>query len=234
MNAAALLLFGLAALAAAAAIAWVGRAYIRHGGRDRARLAMGAGAAALGALGLYAVIGSPAAPGAPYAPRIAAIKARVEAGGPEAVTAQELLAVLNEAARKNPADAEPRIFAGLIQMQSNQLREAARSFESALRRDPANARAALELARISAAMNGPAHQNTQQLMARAALLDPANPVPWIYKGLAAAEEGRRDDAVDAWQGALARFAPEDPRRQMALQMLAEAQKTPREEARPPS
>lgn len=234
MDAAALSLFGLAGLAAAAVIAWVGRAYLRHGGRNRVHLALGAGAAALSAIGIYAVIGSPDAPAAPYAPRIAEIRARVQAGGPEAVAADELLAILNQAAHEDPAAVEPRLLAGLIHLQGNRLRDAARSFEAVLRRDPANARAALELARVSAAMNGPAHQGTQQLFARAALLDPANPLPWIYKGLAATEEGRRDDAIDAWEGALQRFSPEDPRRQMAQQMLNEALKTPREEARSPS
>ena len=234
MDAAALSLFGLAGLAAAAVIAWVGRAYLRHGGRNRLHLALGAGVAAFAALGVYAVIGSPNLPAAPYAPRIADIRERVKTAGPEAVAADELLAVLNQAARENPAAVEPRVLAGLIHLQGNRLREAARSFESALRRDPANARAALELARISAAMNGPAHQGTQQLFARAAMLDPANPLPWIYKGLAATEEGRREDAIAAWEGALQRFGPDDPRRQMAQQMLSEALKTPREEARSPS
>lgn len=234
MSSEALLVYGAAIVVVAAGIAWVSRAYWRSGGRRLGPLAAIAGLAGGAVLGLYVLKGSPDLPAAPYAPRIADIRARVNAGGPEAVAAEELLALLNKASADNPAQSEPRVLAGLIQLQGNDLRGAARSFEAALRRDPNNARAALELARISAAMNGPAHQGTQQLFARAAMLNPDDPVPWIYKGLAATQEGRREDAIAAWKGALQRFGAEDPRRQMAQQMLAAALKSPREEARSPS
>jgi cytochrome c-type biogenesis protein CcmH/NrfG len=145
------------------------------------------------------------------------------------------LALLYAQARRNPLDPRPRAFAGQLLLEMERPQDAARLLEAALRRNPNDAGAALDLARASAAMNGVAHQGAQQLFARAAMLDPANPVPWIYRGLAAQAENRREDAITAWQAALERIGADDPRRQMAQQMLAQAlADPPAQEAKSPS
>lgn len=225
-------LYGFAvAVLAAGAIAWIARAYVRAGGRDRfAQIAWAVGGAA-GVLGLYAAVGSPGSPDQALAGRVAALEARVQARGLEAVTPDELLAVLEHRAHADPDSIEARLYSGLILEEIGRDGDAARAFQAVLRRDGSHARATLELGRISARLNGPTDPATLGLFARAAELAPADPLPWFYQALAASEEGRRSDAIKFWTGAQARFAPEDPRQAMIAQMLADARKLPEAPAR---
>lgn len=230
-----LVLFSAAALLAVAAVAWIGRAYARRGGKRGPVVTIAALALGTAAIGVYALSGDPGVPAAPYAPRMAEIEARIaEAQGFQGLAPMEVLAYLYKQARAAPDAPEPRIQAGMVEAAIGRLPDAARSFESALRRDPDNAFAALELARVTAQLQGPTHRDTLARFDRAAELDPANPIPWIYRGLAATQQGRREDAIAAWRAALERFEENDPRRQMALQMLDRALNTPDTEVRSPS
>ncbi len=220
-------ILSVSALLAAAAIAWVTRAYVRAGGYNRGAQMAGAAGAALAVLGVYMAVGSPSAPDQALAGRVAALEARVQAGGLEAVTPEELLAVLTRRAQADPASIEARLYSGLILEELDRDNEAARAFEAVLRRDGGHPRAMLELGRISARLNGPAHPATLDLFARAAELAPADPLPWFYQGLVASEQGRRLDAIRFWEGAQARFPRDDPRQSMIAQMLADARKLPK-------
>lgn len=148
-------ILGLAALLVAGAIGWVARAYVRAGGRNRAGQILAAGGFALAVLGLYLAVGKPNVPGLPLKARVAALEARVQAGGLDAVTPEELLAVLEARAKADPAAIVPRLYAGLILSGLGRDEEAARAFDAVLRRDPRNARASLELGRVLARINGP-------------------------------------------------------------------------------
>jgi len=234
MSAAAYLVFSLAALAAGAGLAWVGRAFVRAGGRPTRWTLAAALAVGAGSLGVYLFSGQPSLAGAPAAPRLAAIEARLKAEGAERLTRDEALALLYAQARRHPLDPRPRAFAGQLLLEMERPQDAARLLEAALRRNPDDAVAALDLARASAQMNGVAHQGTQALFARAAMLDPQNPVPWIYRGLAAQAENRPQDAAAAWRGVLERVPEDDPRRQMAQQMLGQALGGAQPEAKQPS
>lgn len=218
---------GLASVLVAGAILWVARAYVRAGGRNRGGQILAAGGFALAVLGLYLAVGKPNAPGLPLKARVAALEARVQAGGLEAVTPEELLAVLEARAKADPVATTPRLYAGLILTGLGREEEAARAFDAVLRRDPRNARASLELGRVLAKLNGPNHPATLAQFARAAELAPSDPLPWFYQGLAASAQGQRQEAIRFWEGARARFAPEDPRQAMVSQMLADARKLPR-------
>jgi cytochrome c-type biogenesis protein CcmH len=219
-------ILGLAALLVAGAIGWVARAYVRAGGRNRAGQILAAGGFALAVLGLYLAVGKPNVPGLPLKARVAALEARVQAGGLDAVTPEELLAVLEARAKADPAAIVPRLYAGLILSGLGRDEEAARAFDAVLRRDPRNARASLELGRVLARINGPNDPATLAQFAHAAELAPKDPLPWFYQGLAASAQGQRNEAIRFWQGAQARFAPDDPRQAMVSQMLADARKLP--------
>lgn len=218
--------FGLSALVVAGAIGWVARAFVRAGGRDRAGQTIWAAIGGVAVLGVYAALGAPGAPDLGLEARLSRLEARVQAQGLEAVSPEEVLAVLARRAKADPAAIEPRLYSGLILAGLNRDEEAARAFESVLRRDGRHVRATLELGRVSARLNGPTNARTLAVFARAAQLAPGDPLPWFYQGLAASEQGRRQDAITFWEGAQARFAPEDPRQQMAAEMLAQARKLP--------
>jgi cytochrome c-type biogenesis protein CcmH/NrfG len=57
---------------------------------------------------------------------------------------------------------------------------------------------------------------------RARALAPEDPIPWLYLALGASQEEAYAEAATLWPEALKRLPSEDPRRQMATQMLAEA------------
>lgn len=221
-------LYGVAvAVLVAGAIAWITRAYVRAGGRNRIAQIASAIGGALAVFGLYAGIGSPGAPDQALGGRIAGLEARVQAQGLEAVSPDELLAVLERRARADPDSIEARLYAGLILEELGRDADAARAFQAVLRRDGRHARATIELGRISARLKGPTDPATLGLFARAAELAPADPLPWFYQALAASEQGRHGDAIRFWQGAQARFAPDDPRQAMIAQMLEDARKLPK-------
>jgi cytochrome c-type biogenesis protein CcmH len=210
----------LAALIVAAAAVWVLRAYRRAEGGDKARpwpVFAACGIVGVCALGLYLAIGQPDLPGAPFASRLEALKER----DPTSYTLEEALAILHEASRDHPEDAQPLIFSGNILFDSGRPEEAARAFDAALRRDPRSSEAMLGLGRAMFQIDeGRVSPATLQLFQSAAELSPADPVPWIYQAMAAMQADHAADAQRFWGEALARMAPDDPRRQMAARMSA--------------
>lgn len=210
------LLVAFAAIAAAAAFA-VLLAYRRAGGAH-ARPALAAAALTLLAgAGLYFALGQPNLPGAPYAQRIAALKARPT----DSYTVGEMLARLAAEAREHPSDPRPHLATGAILAQLEQYPEAARAFDAALRRDPANTFAMLNLARALYFMDeGRVGENAQRLFEAVARAEPDDPTAWFYLALAATQEGRDQDARRLWRETLQRLPADDPRRQMARRMIA--------------
>ena len=57
---------------------------------------------------------------------------------------------------------------------------------------------------------------------RAQALTPDDPVPWLYQALGADQDQRYAESAVLWQEVLKRLPSNDPRRQMAQQMIAEA------------
>ncbi|MGE3142658.1 MAG: tetratricopeptide repeat protein [Hyphomonadaceae bacterium] len=218
MEAGGTFLFAILAALAGGVSFWVLREY-RRGGGGRARTAVALAALlSLGALALYIVFGRPDLPDQPYAARIAALKARPL----NSYSADEMVARLNAEARAAPQDARPLVAAGLVLLDLGRNEEAARAFQSALRRDPDSRLAMLSLGRaLVRADQGRVGPQAQALFAQAAAKDPADPTPWLYQALAATQEGRSADARRLWREVLNRLAPDDPRRAMAMQMIAE-------------
>src|SRR5689334_25281875 len=89
-------------------------------------------AVGLAALTAYLIVGKPDLPDAPIDARLQALRQR----DPTTYTPEETLAVLDRAARDNPRDARPHLFAGEILLSLERAEEAARQFDAALRRDP--------------------------------------------------------------------------------------------------
>jgi len=208
-----------ASMAAAAAL-WTLRAVRRAGGDKRQGLRVLIGCAGVGALALviYLVIGRPDVPGAAYAARLEELKQRP----PQTYTADEALAVLAEGARSHPDDARPHLFSGEIFLSSGRPEDAARSFDAALRRDPRSAEALIGLAKSQLAIDGGFTPETLALLEQAGGLTD-DPTPWLYRAMAAMEQGQNAQARRMWGEALSRMDANDPRREMAARFASEAQ-----------
>lgn len=214
----ALIVFAVAALLTTAVAYWALRAYRDAGGRrGRSSIAM-AGVIALAGLVTYLAIGRPELPDAPFAVRMEALKHR----DPRTFSADEALAVLAEAARDNPRDPLPHLYAGQVYLDTGRADQAARSFDAALRREPRLAEAMLGLGRsLVAIAEGNMTPEALATFQQAATLT-NDPAPWIYQAIAAMEANNGAEARRMWGEAYARMGEDDPRREMARRMSREA------------
>lgn len=211
----ALIVLMIAALLCGAAAFWVLRAYRRAGGGARSpRPALAiCGAVALVAVGAYLAIGRPELPGGSFQDRLAALKQRPV----ETYTVDEALAVLSEGARQEPTDPLPHLYAGELLYNQGRLREAAREYDAALRREPRLAEAMLGLARSLVAIEGRVTPEALTLFQESGALT-NDPTPWIYQAMAAMEQNNEQDARRLWGEAYTRMPEDDPRREMARRM----------------
>lgn len=207
--------FLVAAVLCAAAAAWGLRAYRRGDSGARAGPALAVcGVVAAAALGAYILNGRPDLADAPYAERLEALKQR----DPTSYSAEEAIAILAEAARNHPDDPLPHLYTGQVLLQAGSAEAAARAFDAALRRDPGMTDAKLGLARSMVQIDeGRVSDEARTLFEEVSALT-NDPVPWIYRAMAAMQAGRDADAQRFWGEALTRMAPDDPRREMAGRM----------------
>ncbi len=207
----------IAALLCAAAAFWVLRAYRGAGGGARSpRPALAiCGVVALVALGAYLAIGRPELPGGPFHERLLALKQRPVTS----YTVDEALAVLSEGARQDPRSPLPHLYSGELLYSQGRLREAAREYDAALRREPRLAEAMLGLARALWAIEGRMTPEALALFQQAGALT-KDPTPWIYQAMAAMERDDEREARRLWGEAYTRMSPDDPRREMARRMSA--------------
>jgi cytochrome c-type biogenesis protein CcmH/NrfG len=142
---------------------------------------------------------------------------------PTALTANELLAVLDERAKIDKNDARPLIFSGEILTQLGRPDLALPKFQAALARDPKAATAFIGLGRAQVVLNqGRVNKDALVAFQQARALSPDDPIPWLYLALGASQAEAYAEAAKLWPEALKRLSSDDPRRQMANQMLAEA------------
>lgn len=199
-------------LLAAGAAFWTLRAVRRAGGNAATgRLILVVCAAvSVVALGVYVINGRPELPGGAYAERVAALKQRPR----ETYSLDEWLAVLADNSRTNPADPWPHLATGEVLLRSNRPQEAARAFDAALRRDPRSVEALIGVARSIAEIEGRFTPEALAFLEQASsLTDDAR--PWLYRAMAAMEDGRDADARRLWGEAYTRMSADDPRREMA-------------------
>lgn len=199
-------------LLAAGAAFWTLRAVRRAGGNaDTGRLVlMVCAGVSVVALGVYLINGRPELAGGAYAQRIAALKARPL----ESYTMDEWLAVLADEARADPADPWPLLATGEVLLRGRRPEEAARAFDSALRRDPRSVDALIGVARSLALKDGHFTPEALAFLEQASAISD-EPTPWIYRAMAAMEAGNEEQTRQMWREAYSRMSAEDPRREMA-------------------
>lgn len=203
------------ALLCAATAFWVLRAYKRAGGGARSAFGALTACAIVGVLtlGAYLVIGRPELGGFAYAQRLEELKQR----DPTTYTADEALAVLAEAAREDTQDPLPHFYAGQLLLNQARPREAAREFESALRREPRLAEAMVGLGRALVQINGQVTQEALDLFETATTLSD-DPAPWLYLAMHAAEQGDAENLRRYANEAGSRMAADDPRQEMIREL----------------
>jgi len=216
-------LIALAVLSGLAAVLWPLRAYVgASGGAKRSGALVTAAACVAVALGVYVATGKPGMADNPFAARIAALEETAKTA-PQELDQQQMLAILSERARRTPKDAQPLYFSGVIHASQGRFDDAARAFDGALRRDPANPQIMIELAAAMVAMEGRVvSPEALALFEKAQGLRPDDVRPVFYRALAASQNGRKAEALALWPKVLAMLPPDDPRRQMASMMLEQA------------
>lgn len=223
------LILPIASLIAAAAGAWVLRAFVQAAEKTAAPgsappkplLPLAAvAAAAICALGLYLLVGRPDLPDQPLSARVA----KLQQQDPTTLAPPQVMAILTARAKAAPKDPRPYYFMGQLLAAEGDFQKASQSFEIALMRDPLHALSALELARLRVQMSGgEVTPEALALFKAAATLNPDDPLPWFYQALAATSEERWADAKVYWVEAQKRFPESDPRQMMIAQMRAEAE-----------
>lgn len=203
----------IAAVLVSSAAYWGLRAYRRAGGANaRAALVVCAGVS-LVALGAYLAIGRPDLRGEPYNARIAALQQRPLAS----MAPDEVLAVMAEDAKAEPTNPTPHLISGEVFLRTGRPREAARAFETALRREPRQVAALLGLGEALVAIDGRFTPEAIALFEQAGALT-NDPAPWVYQAMAASEQGRAAEARRLWGEAYVRMNDDDPFRDQARRL----------------
>lgn len=178
--------------------------------------------APLTALGLYLWLGRPGVPDQPFEIRREELAARA-ASDPGALQPDELIALLEEDARDRPDDPRPHLFLGQVLASQGRYEDALRATQAALRRDPKNPDALVQAGVTLIELNqGKVDDQSRRLFSAALVLQPANPAPMLYLGLAEHQAGRTDEAFNLWRTGFAALKPDDPRRMAFAAGVADA------------
>ncbi len=173
----------------------------------------------LAAIGLYLLLGNPGLPSLPFAERPAEAPAESVAGGDmEALTAG-LAARLAEA----PDNRDGWLLLARSYAQIEQFGAAAEAYRRAIALgfDDAEVQGALgEM--LAAQAGGTIGPEARNAFAAALAHDPQNPRARYYAGLALAQEGRAQEAIDIWRGLLRQSTAEAPWRPAVAQQIQEA------------
>jgi len=199
-------------------------------GEDPARSARRRRAAAVAALvfvpafaaSLYFALGSPAIPGAPLAERLTA--------SPERSDLAIVVRKIEEHLARNPDDGQGYELLAPVYLSLGRPEDAARAYGETIRlRGPTALRYAARGEALVIAADGLVTAEAAKAFAEAIRLDPGEPGANYYLGLAAAQDGRDQDAARIWGELLARSPPDASYRadlQRALARIGRAPATP--------
>ena len=167
----------------------------------------------------YAVFGRPGMADLPMKERQAEIMEKIRTA-PETLTPAETLARLEQTSIDQPDAPEPQYYIGVIMRQQNRPDDAARAFQSALRRDGAYVPALIGLANVLVELDGGGvSKDAARLYARAYELDPTEVRAGMWAAMGAAQAGDQDKAAEMMRAVFANLPEDDPRRERFAPML---------------
>ncbi|TPO06283.1 tetratricopeptide repeat protein, partial [Mesorhizobium sp. CU2] len=176
--------------------------------------------------GLYGVLGSPELPSQPLAERLAK--------NPADSSVDELVARAEAHLAANPQDGKGWDVLAPVYLRLQRYPDAVTAYRNAIRLDGGSAARQAGLGEaIASAAGGIVSADAQEAFDAALKLDPANAKANFYLAVGLAQEGRKAEAVAAWQKMLGGLAPDSPWRNAVQQALAEAA-APAVAANPPA
>ncbi|MEZ5945926.1 MAG: hypothetical protein R3C13_08280 [Hyphomonas sp.] len=167
----------------------------------------------------YVAMGKPGMPDEPMSKRQAGLEEKIRTA-PETLTEAETLSRLELATREKPDDPQPHFFIGEIMRSQGRTEDAARAYQSALRRDenfvPALVALADALVELS---DGAVGNQATQLYARAYQLDETQVRAGMWAAMGAAQAGEQEKAEQAMRYIYSRLPEDDPRRERFKAMI---------------
>ena len=165
--------------------------------------------------GLYGILGSPDLPSQPLAERLAK--------NPADASVDELVARAEAHLAANPSDGKGWDVLAPIYLRLQRFPDAVTAYRNAIRLDGDSAVRQSGLGEaIASAAGGIVSADAQNAFEAALKLDPANAKANFYLAVGLAQEGKKAEAVAAWQKMLGQLAPDSPWRNAVQQALAEA------------
>lgn len=171
------------------------------------------------AIGGYLLVGSPGMGDQPMADRQAGLMEKVRTD-PQSLTPAETLSRLEATVKERPDDPQPHYFIGEILRAEGRTSDAARAYQSALRRDETFVPAVLALADSLVDLNnGAVSPEATRLFAKAYELDETQVRAGMWAAMGAAQAGDQEKAEQAMRYIYSRLPEDDPRRERFAPMI---------------
>nr|WP_321440324.1 hypothetical protein [uncultured Hyphomonas sp.] len=168
----------------------------------------------------YLAVGKPGMPDNPMAERQAGLADKIK-NAPETLTPAETLSRLELATQKRPNDPQPHFFIGEMLRAEGRPEDAARAYQSALRRDENFVPALVALADTLVALSGGGvSPQATRLYGRAYELDQTQVRAGMWAAMGAAQAGDQDKAEQAMRYIYNNLPEGDPRRERFKGMIA--------------
>ena len=185
---------------------------------NRLNIAITAGCLIVAA-GAYFLVGRPGMADLPMAERQAGLAEKIRTA-PETLTPAETLSRLELATRQKPDDPQPHFFIGEMLRAEGRPEDAARAYQSALRRDDRFVPALVALADTLVELSGGGvSPQATELYAQAYRLDETQVRAGMWAAMGAAQAGDQQKAEQAMRYIYNHLAEDDPRRERFKAMI---------------
>jgi len=191
------------------------------------------------AIGGYLLVGKPGRGDLPMKDRQAGLMEKIRTD-PGALTQAETLSRLEATVVERPEDPQPHYFIGEILRAQGRTSDAARAYQSALRRDNEFMPALLALGDALVELNnGAVSPEATRLFAKAYELDETQVRAGMWAAMGASQAGDQEKAEQAMRYIYSRLPEDDPRRERFAPMIealgiGDAASEPRPEAPEPA